>query len=269
MGPMKHTKTILKALVVALSLGFIASCATSPEGRPQLIALPDSQMDQMGVQAFSDMKQKTPVETNASTNAYVKCVANAITDVLPERREWEVVVFKNDEANAFALPGGKIGVQTGLLKIATNQDQLATVVGHEIGHVLARHGNERATEQLGAQLLAGGVGAIMGNPGSTSYKLAMGALGAGAQFGILLPHSRTQESEADAIGLELMAKAGFNPADAVQLWHNMDKMSAGGAPPEFMSTHPSNSRRIEKLQEGQAAAQRLRAASGRHPNCRQ
>ena len=266
---MRHTVhfALVSILAVAATAG-LSSCSTSPEGRRQLIILPDSQMDTMGVQAFTEMKSKTPVDSNATTNAYVKCVANAITDALSEKRAWEVVVFKDEEANAFALPGGKIGVQTGLLKVATNADQLAAVIGHEVGHVLARHGNERASEQLGTQALAGGVGALFGDPNSTKYKVAMGALGVGAQYGVLLPHSRTQESEADTIGLELMAKAGFNPAEAVQLWRNMDRLSAGGAPPEFMSTHPSNERRIADLQAKQGQAVAIFKASGRHPNCR-
>jgi predicted Zn-dependent protease len=253
--------------VLLLALTFMAGCATSPEGRRQLMLLPDSQMDEMGVQAFNDMKAKETIDRNPTDNAFVKCVATAITDVLPEKRQWDVVVFQDDQVNAFALPGGKIGVLSGLLKVVTTPDQLAAVLGHEVGHVLARHGNERASEQLleqgGAQIL----GSVLAQPGSTKYQLLMAGLGVGTQYGIAMPHSRTQESEADSIGLDLMAKAGFDPQQAIALWHNMDK--AGGAqPPEWLSDHPSNERRIGDLQARMPKAMQTYRASGRHPNCR-
>lgn len=254
------------AFIAAASLIAVA-CATSPEGRRQLNILPASQMDAMGVQSFTDLKSKTPIEKDAAINNYVKCVANGITSALPEKRDWEVVVFKDDSANAFALPGGKIGVHTGLLKVATNQDQLAAVIGHEVGHVLANHGNERVSEQL---LTQGGLtvlGGIMSQKGGQKYDLLVTALGVGTQYGILLPHSRTQESEADVIGLDLMAKAGFNPAQSVNLWQNMEK-AGGGQPPEFLSTHPSHGTRIANLQKNIPEAEGFYKAAGRHPACK-
>ncbi len=249
-----------------LMASLLTSCATSPEGRSQLMFLPDSQMDQMGVQAFTQMKQKQTIDRNPSDNAYVSCVANAITDALPEKRQWEVVVFQDDQVNAFALPGGKIGVLSGLLKVATTPDQLSAVIGHEIGHVLAKHGNERASEQLLEQGGLGILGSVLASPDSPKYQLIMAGLGVGAQYGIAMPHSRTQESEADAIGLDLMAKAGFNPQQAVDLWHNMDKAGGGGSP-EWLSDHPANSRRIDDLQARMPNALATYRTSGRHPNC--
>jgi len=244
----------------------LSACATSPEGRKQLMLLPDSQMDEMGVQAFNEMKQKETIDRNPSDNAYVKCVATAITDALPEKRTWEVVVFQDDQVNAFALPGGKIGVLSGLLKVVTTPDQLGAVLGHEVGHVLARHGDERASEQLleqgGLQIL----GSVLAQPGSAKYQVLMAGLGVGAMYGIAMPHSRTQESEADTIGLQLMAKAGFDPQQAIELWHNMDR-AGGGQPPEWLSDHPSNDRRISDLQSHMGEAMQLYRASGRHPNC--
>lgn len=228
--------------------------------------LPDSQMNDMGVQAFTDMKQKQPIDRDPRDNAYVDCVAKAITDVLPLQTNWEVVVFKTDDVNAFALPGGKIGVLSGILNVAKTPGQLAAVLGHETGHVIARHGDERASQELveqgGIQLL----GSILANPDSKAYPIVMAGLGVGAQYGVVLPFSRTQESEADAIGLENMARAGFNPQEAIDLWHNMDAM-AGKQPPQWLSDHPSNANRINALTQRLPAAMALYQQSGRRPNC--
>lgn len=249
---------------------FLAACATSPTGRKQFILMPDSQLNTMGAQAFDEMKTKTPRETNASTNDYVKCVANAVAKEAGDVAgvsSWEVVVFKDESANAFALPGGKIGVHTGLLKVAVNADQLAAVLGHEVGHVMARHGNERVSQSLATQ---GGLAALSAAMKDSQQKnILLAGLGLGAQVGILLPYGRTQESESDSIGLDLMARAGFDPRQSVELWKNMSK-AGGGQPPEFMSTHPSHETRIERLQAGMSAAmqtyEKARAA-GRNPQC--
>lgn len=258
---------VWSVLISAVTLFSAASCTTSPEGRKQLTLLPASQLDSMGAQSFNDMKAKIPIEKDPAINNYVKCVANGITAALPEKRDWEVVVFKDDTANAFALPGGKIGVHTGLLKVANTADQLAAVIGHEVGHVLANHGNERVSEQL---LTQGGLtvlAATMQAKGTQNYDLIVTALGIGTQFGVLLPHSRTQESEADTIGLDLMAKAGFNPQQSVTLWENMGKAS-GGSPPEFLSTHPSGSTRISNLKKNMPEAEGYYRSAKAKPVCR-
>lgn len=244
----------------------LAACQTSPTGRKQLAFVSTSQMNEMGTQAFAEMKAKQPIEASSAENRYVRCVANGITAVLPEKREWEVVLFKDDSANAFALPGGKIGVHTGLLKVAKNQDQLATVIGHEIAHVLAEHGKERVSEQMAAQGGLSILGSVIGNPQDPRYNLLMGALGLGAQFGVLLPHSRDQESEADILGLEFMAKAGFDPRQSVELWKNM-AAAGGGQPPEFLSTHPSHGTRIKNLERGIPSALEQKEKSGKEPRC--
>lgn len=253
----------------------LVGCATSPLGRKQLILLPESQMDQMGAQAFQEMKAKTPSSKDPVVTAYVNCVTLPLTEMAKseiDEPKWEIVVFKDETANAFALPGGKVGVHTGILKVAKSPSQLAAVIGHEIGHVIARHGAERVSESLAAQ---GGLAIIdnfiLGNSqGSQSHGLIMGALGLGAQFGVLLPHSRTQESEADLIGLDLMSRAGFDPRESVELWKNMSAASGKGAPPEFLSTHPAHETRIENLQshlpESIPKFQKAKAA-GFAPNC--
>ena len=268
-------KMILSGLRTFVAAAVLAGCATSPMGRKQLILVPDGQMDSMGVQAFSQMKAQQPIDRGKAVNAYVRCVALAVAEAAKgqtSRTAWEVVVFRDPTANAFALPGGKIGVHTGILPVASTPGQLAAVLGHEVGHVIARHGNERVSQgfvtQYGIAALGeaiSGKGAQGGNQG-----LAVGLLGLGAQFGVLLPFSRKHESEADLIGLGLMARAGFDPREAVALWKNMAK-SGGGQPPEFMSTHPSHETRISDIEANlpPAIADYERAkAGGKHPACK-
>ncbi|HSI05182.1 MAG: M48 family metallopeptidase [Myxococcota bacterium] len=261
----------MKWTTAILSLALATGCATSPTGRKQLILVPDDQMDQLGAQAFTEIQKETPVTKNGQAMQYVSCIAKSITSVLPKEYQgaWDVKVFESEQVNAFALPGKKIGVFTGLLKVAVNQDQVATVMGHEVGHVLARHGNERVSQNVILQSGLSVVDAFVGGS-ATQRNLIMGALGVGAQFGVVLPHGRTQESEADRIGLELMAAAGFDPKESVDLWQNMGKASGGQEPPEWMSTHPANASRIAGLQEHMAMAEGERAkakAAGRVPQC--
>lgn len=253
--------------LVALAL-LATGCATSPLGRSQLKLFSDDDMAQMGATAFTQTAQKTPVSTDGRTTAYVVCVANAITRELPTRTAWDVKVFDSKEVNAFALPGGKIGVYTGLLKVTQNQDQLAAVIGHEVSHVLAGHSNERVSQQAATN--AGlQVASIALGDGGIASEAAMGALGLGAQYGILLPFSRAHESEADLLGLDLMSKAGFDPRQAVSLWQNMAKQG-GDKPPEFASTHPADATRIEQIEarlpRDLPTYEQARAA-GKRPRC--
>lgn len=244
-------RNFIKISAVGLSLS-LAACSSSPTGRNQLLLFSDSDMSSLGSQSFEQMKQQQKVSTDAKVNAYVQCVTKSVTQYVPKQpgfNEWEVVVFDSDQVNAFALPGGKIGVYTGLLKVAKNQDQLATVIGHEIAHVLADHSNERLSQ---SQIANAGLQITNVALGSSEYaqyrNVTMAALGLGVQYGVLLPYGRTQESEADIVGLELMAKAGFNPKESVSLWKNMAAASGGSQPPELLSTHPSHSTRIQDLQ---------------------
>jgi len=243
-------KTISTHITLILIVFGLTSCATSPEGRTQFKLISDEQMDAMGVQSFAQMKQLTPLSKNQNINQYVQCIANKIIPQVtqnPDPQQWEVQVFEDDQANAFALPGYKIGVYTGLLKYAKNQDQLATVMGHEVAHVIAKHGNERVSSQMATQAGLDIASAVLGGAQDSNNALILAGLGLGVQFGITLPFSRSHESEADLIGLELMAKAGFNPEESVPLWENMSQ--AGTSPPEFMSTHPSGKTRIKQLKE--------------------
>ena len=263
--------------IVGAAILFLAlACATSPTGRNQLLLMSEAEMAEMGAAAFSDMQAQTPQSKSAADEGYVRCVARAITDVLTPAElrpvavtSWEVELFEDPTANAFALPGGKIGVHTGLLQVARSQDQLATVLGHEVGHVLARHGNERVSQSSIVQQGLSAVQVMMGTDSAGKEQL-LGALGIGAQYGVLMPFGRTQESEADEIGLKLMARAGFDPYQSVKLWKNMASASAGQSPPEFMSTHPSHDTRISHLESLIPTAvdlQKEALASGRRPNC--
>jgi predicted Zn-dependent protease len=254
---------------VLMAAALLAACATSPLGHPQLQLFPDSQMAQMGATAFQQMQEETPVSDDGELNEYVSCVAGAITSELNPGREWEVKVFDEDETvNAFALPGGKIGVYTGLLKVAETPDQLGAVLGHEVAHVLAEHGNARMSAALATQA---GLTAVQIYAASSGHDQAqiLGLLGLGAQVGVLLPYGRSQETEADLLGLDLMARAGFDPRQSIDLWRNM--AAAGGEqPPEFLSTHPAHDTRIENLTERMPRALKLyqeAQAEGDVPNC--
>lgn len=246
----------------------LTACTASPTGRNQILLFSNKDMSSLGAQSFTQMKQETPINTNAKTNAYVQCVAHAITTQLPQQTEsnqWEVVVFESDQVNAFALPGGKIGVYTGLLKVAVNQDQLATVIGHEVAHVLASHSNERLSQTQIANVGLQVTDVAIGSSAYAQYKdVTMAALGVGVQYGVILPYGRHQESEADIMGLDLMARAGFDPKQSIELWKNMAKASDGNQPPELLSTHPSHSTRIQDLN---TKIQSMPAYSTPHPQC--
>ena len=261
---------------VAAALGIGLACTTSPLGRSQLMLVGDAQMEEMGVQAFEQLKTEQKVSGDSAKNTYVSCVARAITGVLTAQESagpWEVRVFEDETANAFALPGRKIGVHTGLLSVAKNQDQLATVIGHEVAHVVARHSAERVSDTIalqGGAQLAGAVLGAAGDPSSPLHGVALAALGLTAQ-GVVLKFSRTHESEADMLGLDVMARAGFDPRQSVPLWQNMDAAAKGARPPEFLSTHPSPATRIKDLQARIPQTLPLAEqahAQGRKPRCR-
>jgi predicted Zn-dependent protease len=260
------------AAIIALG---VPGCATSPTGRGQLVLVSEPEMAEMGVAAFEEMKAERPRSDDARQTARVQCVVEAITDVLTPRdlgvvevAAWEVELFDDPTANAFALPGGKMGVHTGMLGVAKTPAQLAAVMGHEIGHVLARHGNERVSSTTIAQIGMVAAAVSAGEPSPEKAQL-LAALGIGAQLG-LMKFSRTHESEADAIGLSLMARAGFDPGEAITLWQNMDAASSVAAPPEFLSTHPSHATRIEDLRSALPQAEALyrdARTSGRRADC--
>jgi predicted Zn-dependent protease len=259
-----------KPVIVAASISamvLLSACATSPTGRNQLILYPSAQLDAMGQQAFSGLKSDLKISNKTVTNNLVQCIAQKITAQVPDTvfsGEWEVVVFDDPQVNAFALPGGKIGVYTGLLTVAENQHQIASVIGHEVGHVIAQHGNERLSNTAFAGITQQVAGQVLAANEVAQTPTIMRALGVGLQLGTL-KYSRDHESEADVIGLDLMAKAGFKPQGAVELWKNMASQ-AGQRPPEFLSTHPAESTRIDNLNRNMAAANAI-YEKARAANC--
>lgn len=259
----------LRGVFLLSLLVFLSSCATSPTGRKQLLLGGNSEVDQMGIKAFSDLKQSTPIETSSSINRYVRCITDALQREAGSSGQWEVVVFRDKAINAFALPGGKIGVYTGILPVANTQDRLAAVLGHEIAHVLSQHGNERMSQQTAVSQGLDLINAMV-KPQTQNGQTALGLLGLGAQVGILLPYSRIQESEADTLGVKLMAQAGFDPRESVALWQRMNQANEA-QPFEFLSTHPANSTRISDLNKNMSQAMSIYQQAqrqGKRPNCR-
>jgi len=225
-----------------------AACETVPyTGRSQLQLISPQQENEMGVQAFQQIVGKAKLST---ANEMVTRVGKRIAGVtgLPDA-QWEYRLIQDDkQVNAFALPGGKVAVYTGILPVTKDENGLAAVLGHEIGHVVARHGGERMSQQMGVNAVVETVaGLSSGDPLVVQSVAAV--LGAGASVGVLLPWGRAQESEADHLGLILMAKAGYDPHAARDLWVRMANLSQGsGKPPEFLSTHPSEATRITQIE---------------------
>ncbi|UHQ20431.1 M48 family metallopeptidase [Lysobacter sp. KIS68-7] len=268
----------LKTASLALAISaIVAACATttSPTGRTQVVGgVSQEELNQLGTQAFNEVKAQKRPTSDARQQREAQCIVAAITQQLPPNWQggWETVVFQDDEPNAFALPGGKVGVYTGIFRVAKNQDQLAGVISHEIGHVISRHHEERITRQMGAQGAVQVLGALLGSRyGSGIGDVAMQGGSVLAQTGFLLPGSRQQESEADVVGQQLMAQAGFDPRGAVDLWTNMIAASnSSSRPPQWLSTHPNPEARIRELQQRAASLvpvyEQARAA-GRRPKC--
>jgi len=265
---------MLTALIfAAIMAGVLAACTTttSSTGRRQYVGgMSQQQLIELGANAFDEVKQHTPLSDNLKQIAYVRCVVDALVAQLsPEQQHmaWETAVFAEEEPNAFALPGGKIGVNTGIFSVATNQDQLAAVLAHEIGHVIEHHHDERITRQKGAANVLSVLGALAGMKGYGDLVNDGGGLL--VQAGFLLPGSRAQESEADVVGQQLAARAGFDPAEAAQLWQNM--LGTGGQRlPQWLSTHPHPEQRMAELRTRATELQPVFAqarADGLRPDC--
>lgn len=244
---------LARLLPVVLSVLMLTSCTTVSEtGRRQVMLMSPGEEMQLGFSSFEKMKKETPISKDAALSAMVRRVGERISAVadLPGAK-WEFVLFESKEANAFCLPGGKVGIYTGILPITKTEAGLATVMGHEVAHAVARHGAERVSEAMLMQ--AGGhlLGATLSSADPRTQALTMAAYGIGSQLGRELPHSRGQESEADHIGLLYMARAGYDPEEAVGFWQRFADFnrSAGGSTPWFLRTHPLDETRIRQLQE--------------------
>lgn len=248
-----RTPPLVRQVPLLLSLLLLSGCLTVPEtGRRQVMLISTSQEMQLGLSAFQQMKKETPVSRDPAVNAMVQRVGRRIAAVaeLPGA-QWEFVVFDSKQANAFCLPGGKVGIYTGILPITKDEAGLATVIGHEIAHAVARHGAERVSEGILLQTGGGLLGASLSSADPRTQVLVMTAYGIGAKVGRELPHSRGQESEADHIGLIYMARAGYDPAAAVGFWQRFadhSRSQGGGGTPAFLRTHPLDTVRIQQIQ---------------------
>jgi len=237
--------------ILLLAPLLFSGCTTVPEtGRKQLNVMSPSEEMQLGLTSFDQMKKEVPISKDAAANALVQKVGKRIAAVaqLPGA-QWEFVVFESKEANAFCLPGGKVGVYTGILPITKDEAGLATVIGHEVAHAVARHGGERMTEAMGIESVGQILGSTMAN--SKWQAAVVTAYGAGTQLGVALPHSRLQESEADHIGVLYMARAGYNPEAAVGFWERFAEYNrqGGAGTPWFLRTHPVDEVRIQQLKD--------------------
>lgn len=260
------------ALALLASLAF--GCRTSPyTGREQLLLLDRDSENQMGTQAYREMTAQErvltdPVFVNPVERAILRMsqiVEAGFLGVDPPRFDWEVRVFDEPQTvNAWCLPGGKIGVYTGIYPVMADENGLAIVLGHEIMHAVLRHGGERVSQGMIAELGIGVVSTVLGGGDPAKTRLAYSLIGLGTQLGILLPFSRTHETEADEFGLYLAALAGYDPRAGVEVWERMEKLGGAG-PPEFLSTHPSHGTRIANMKKWMPRAMEYYRASKQVP----
>lgn len=238
----------------ALSLSLFSGCQSVPiTGRSQLILMGASQEMQLGLTSFQKIKKETPLSRNAAARAMVERVGRRIAAVadLPNA-QWEFVLFESEQANAFCLPGGKVGIYTGILPITKDETGLATVMGHEVAHAVARHGAERVSEGMLWQAGGKALGGSIQKYDPRTQALILGAYGVGTKVGRTLPHSRGQESEADHIGLIYMARAGYDPGQAADFWRRFqayNRQRGGASTPWFLRTHPLDQTRIDNIQK--------------------
>jgi metalloendopeptidase OMA1, mitochondrial len=242
------------AALAVISAGLFAGCQTVSEtGRHQLSLVSADEEVKLGVTEFQQTKEKTPISRDAAANAMLQRVGMRIAGVanLPNA-QWEFVVFESPEANAWCLPGGKVGVYTGILPITQDDAGLATVIGHEVAHATAHHGAERMSQQMVAQYGGEAANALVSGKSQTTQALVGKAYGVASEVGVLLPFSRKQEAEADYIGLLYMARAGYDPAAAVAFWERFaeyNRQHGGSQGLSFLRTHPLDEQRIQALKD--------------------
>ncbi len=239
-------------LAVVLILAAVACARVDGTGRRQFAIMPDSEMNAQGAAAYTEVKQKEKPSTDPAANAFVVQVGTRLAAAQPtvtadRHFQYEFTVLQSKQINAFCLPGGKVAVYTAILSYCQNEAGLATVLGHEIAHATSNHGNERVSQSMiaGISQSALGIGLQASGLEANTQNLLLGAAGGLAQYGVLLPYSRAQESEADFIGLKYMAAAGYDPQEAVGFWQRFSAL--GGSTPAFMSTHPASGDRAAAL----------------------
>ena len=254
-------RQILISFVLAVATLFLfQTCSSVPlTGRSQLNMIPSSEMLSMSYQQYDQFMKENPLSTNQPAVEMVKRVGRNIQQAVEKYMsdhaissrlrgyEWEFNLVEDEQVNAWCMPGGKVVVYTGILPVTQNEEGLAVVMGHEIAHAIAEHGNERMSQQLLQQVGAVGLAVAMQNEPAETQALWLSVYGVGTTVGIMLPYSRTHESEADHLGLIFMAMAGYDPHAAPDFWKRMAAGKQGGSPPEFLSTHPSDQTRINDI----------------------
>ncbi|NVN89986.1 MAG: M48 family metallopeptidase [Desulfuromonadales bacterium] len=251
---------LFRHLVVASSLIFLTACSTVPiTGRSQLNLIPGSSMLSMSLQQYDQFLKEHKVSTNQEQTQMVKRVGTRVQHAVERyfassglsdhlaNYKWEFNLVEDTQVNAWCMPGGKVVVYTGILPVAKGEAGLAVVLGHEIAHAIAEHGNERMSQGLMAQMGGVALSTALSTQTAATQQLWMSVYGVGAQYGAILPYGRMQESEADHLGLIFMAMAGYDPNEAITFWQRMASQKSGQATPEFLSTHPSDTTRIENI----------------------
>lgn len=257
----KTHPTHVTLMVALAALLLLAACATVPiTGRRQLSIIPDSQMNAMSFQQYGEVMATSQLSTDTEKVAMVKRVGTRIQAAVEEyfRQEglsdhlegydWEFNLIESEQVNAWCMPGGKVAFYTGILPICQDETGVAVVMGHEVAHAIAEHGGERMSQGMMLQLGGMALSEALSSKPEETQALYMTAFAVGAQYGAMLPFSRKHESEADHLGLIFMAMAGYDPQQAPAFWQRM-AAQGGGAPPEFMSTHPSDETRVRQLNE--------------------
>jgi len=254
-------RQLLISFVLAIATLFLfQTCSSVPlTGRSQLNMIPSSEMLTMSFQQYDQFLKESKVITNTAEVSMVKQtgakIQNAVERYMSENKlsdrlegyNWDFNLVEDDQVNAWCMPGGKVVVYTGILPVTQDETGLAVVMGHEIAHAIAEHGNERMSQQLLQQVGAVGLMVAMQDEPAETQALWLSVYGVGTTVGIMLPYSRTHESEADHLGLIFMAMAGYDPHAAPEFWKRMAASKQGGSPPEFLSTHPSDQTRIEDI----------------------
>ncbi len=255
----KLNSWLAPALAILL---FLVSCSTVPiTERKQIKLIPNATMFATSFQQYDTVLKESKLSTNQANIQLVKNVGSKIQKAVEKYfadkgqsnalkdYKWEFNLVEDKQVNAWCMPGGKVVVYTGILPITQDESGLAVVLGHEIAHAIADHGNERMSQQLVLQMGGMALGEALKNKPDQTKNLWMTTFGVGTQYGAILPFSRMQESEADQMGLIFMAMAGYDPEKAVDFWKRMSTMSGGTKPPEILSTHPSDETRVKKIQE--------------------
>jgi len=264
----RHIKWIpILVAVGSLAYYFIKSEKfVNPEtGESARVGLSTEQEKQLGLQSYDQILHESNLIQSGPDLEMVRRVAQRLTRAVGEAGssfDWRVSLVQSDEVNAFCLPGGKIVVYTGILPVAGGESGLAVVMGHEIAHAVSRHGAQRVFEQGALEIAVRGVQGSLTDLDPAQQRTILGLLGAGAQYGVALPFSRKHETEADAIGLRYMARAGYDPEEAIGFWERMEE-AGGSKPPEIMSTHPSDRTRIENIRKLLPQAKKEYENSGR------